>query len=603
MSSTSTISSKPITLEDIQQRNPQLSRIYKSKKGEYLTFIPTGEKKGGSALGTLFEKVHSNPNKMAPRKKWLGKVGNPRGLLRNDPSTIRTRSKREINMDTICEKLSYDLFQELGQDSFEVPKSRLSLKPIRDEYTLNHPLALAWVSQGVEESLRIMSRIVEGYTNIGEATTLDGDQKVNFMEYLQKYHRPPETILTPQGTTVPIRGLIELLAVGRCLADVDLLGGAGLNAGYVWKYNGAQIVEARIVKIDPGYSFCFTHDDPQNPCENIVINTHKKLGHFAYHLKDLRDIQTSTGNYDTIVHWSSLKENQKDTFIEMLLKLSRYIQFKETLDFLFSREKEFFYSEDAKMSIDTAQALKQGMSQWIKWQFEIYDSDLGLFKRKHHEQGLLLEEKVKSIDLEQMNLQPQTLLHPSPALSPHVAPFSQSSPQPPSYQGGSPHSPYSGSFVPHVVSQTSSFLPTEEINSKEAQTHSLQTPLSSDEMGQPISSHEAFLPLASPLKDVELYPKAGVHSTFSVSQPTPPNQKNGKMDKTVSTRVKRVVPGTVEKKPSPNVASLTSSDVDGKSSSAHDSVVAEGGSSVSSASSMLPGSVKQEGLPSTLSFS
>jgi len=100
-----------------------------------LHFVAVAEKVGGAALGTVYEKRGH---------KWIGKVGLPTGFFRNDPATIRSRTKKEINSDTIREKLAYDLYQELGRGLFLVPKTRLSNQPIVDRFNTTHRLALYW---------------------------------------------------------------------------------------------------------------------------------------------------------------------------------------------------------------------------------------------------------------------------------------------------------------------------------------------------------------------------------------------------------------------------------------------------------------------------
>jgi len=377
------VNPEPITVKGIKTFHPAFFHIYSGKKDIIHQFKVVAEKKPGCSLGAIFQKTTKDQN-------WMGKVGEPKGLLRNDPHSVRTRNKIEMNLDTIREKLAYDLFQELGRGLFLVPKTRLSLQPIRDPFNLSHWVANDWVQNGITESLRIMSCFMDGYSDLAHATTLDGNEKMGFMKYLEKYHRSPETILNPEGHSVPLEGIMELLAVGRCLADVDLLGGAGLNAGFIWEKENRS---ARAVKIDPGYAFSFTHDDPKNSSVNFVINTKRKLGERRDHLKDLKDIQTSTGNLDTIVHWDCLTEKQREKFIAVLLNASRYLESKKVLSLLFYREGKFgypdpSYTEVAHMPKEIAKRMSSEMKEWIQWQLEIYAEPLLQFRKKYPEQLL-----------------------------------------------------------------------------------------------------------------------------------------------------------------------------------------------------------------------
>ncbi len=265
----SLINPEPITVEGVKISHPALFHIYSGRKERIPQFVAVDKKEGGTALGAIFKKnTQLNTN-----KQWMGKVGYPNGLLRNDPNSIRTRSKIEMNLDTIREKLASDFFQELGKGLFVVPKTRLSLQPVLNEYNLND-LAAYWVQIGIKETLRVMSSFLDGYHDFAKALTRDTTKDIPFMVYLATYHRPPESLLTPDGQSVPLQGMIELLAIGRLLADIDLLGGIGCNAGFVWIRNEAQeIIGARVVKIDPGFAFSFTH--------NLVIDTAKKLGHIC----------------------------------------------------------------------------------------------------------------------------------------------------------------------------------------------------------------------------------------------------------------------------------------------------------------------------------
>ena len=387
------VNPEPITPKGIRTYNPKLFRIYTDRSGSPYQFDPTEAKTAGTALGTIYQKSRQ----IDTDKKWMGKVGQPRGILRNDPNTIRTRTKKELNLDTIFEKLAFDLFQELGRGYFEVPKTRLSYLPILNRFTQTHEVAIGWQEIQIRDCLRIMSFYMKGYHDLKGATIQYGGQQVEFMEFIKIHHRPPELILTPDGKSVPLKGLMALLAVGRCLADVDLLGGAGLNAGFKWVYdNTQQITSAQIVKIDPGCAFNFTHDPdrPQEPTENWILNTRYHLGSVRYHLEDLKDLQTSTQNFETRVIWQALTYLQKEEFLGALLNTSRYLQSDEVLDLLFFRENGFYHSPHVELPREVATQKKQEMVAWVNWQLEIYADPLNTFKHLHPEWLL----KIQYID-------------------------------------------------------------------------------------------------------------------------------------------------------------------------------------------------------------
>ena len=263
---------QPITKRRIQEHNPQLIRIYDGKKGP-ITFVAIAEKVGGTALGSICKKETDTRPK--PRR-WMGKVGMPSGLLRNNPLSTTSRDLSEMNLDTIREKIAADLYKEFGLGHYHVPKTRLATLPLMDPYTRTHGLALHFAGQKIHQTLRVVAQFEENYQDFQNIKTQDKtNQPIPFMSYLEENHRPPETILTPQGQPVPLIGFLALLAVARVLADTDVIGGSGGNAGVRWVRNQqGTIVAGQTVKIDPGYAFQFTPEEA-GPV-NWVLNTLKK---------------------------------------------------------------------------------------------------------------------------------------------------------------------------------------------------------------------------------------------------------------------------------------------------------------------------------------
>ncbi|MGZ3732846.1 MAG: hypothetical protein ACXU9U_03810, partial [Parachlamydiaceae bacterium] len=90
------ITPQQLTVQGICAYNQQIFRIYKGKHDRLYEYVPYAKKSGGSALGTIYNRISSKTNQS---KTWLGKVGNPKGLLRNNPDTYRTRTEKEINFD------------------------------------------------------------------------------------------------------------------------------------------------------------------------------------------------------------------------------------------------------------------------------------------------------------------------------------------------------------------------------------------------------------------------------------------------------------------------------------------------------------------------
>ncbi|MGZ3732427.1 MAG: hypothetical protein ACXU9U_01630, partial [Parachlamydiaceae bacterium] len=330
------ITSKNLTLEGVCQGNPQIFRIYKGKYNRLYQYVPCATKNGGCALGTIYNKISFKTNQ--PKEAWLGKVGAPEGSQRYNPETYRTRTEKAINRDTIREKLAYDFYREFGRGCFQVPKTRLSRQPLIDGYL---PLKMSFSmlvitstknpDKVIENTLRIMSRFVEGYLDFKHACVPDDDgQPIPFIKFIEKYHRPPEQLLTEEGKPVPLFGLMETIAVGRILADTDILGGKADNAGFIWIRENGEIVSAQTVKIDPGCAFCFTHDEQESSSSpNWVINTHKQLS--GRTLKDRKDFQTAQQYFPVVIHWDALTNQQKETFLDILFNTSRYLSSPDVL--------------------------------------------------------------------------------------------------------------------------------------------------------------------------------------------------------------------------------------------------------------------------------
>jgi len=237
---------------------------------------------------------------------------------------------------------------------------------------LNHKIALHWLSQGIQDSLRIMAHFVEGYQDINKFQTRDEKCHVPFMEYIKRFHRPPETVLTPEGDSVPLIGMMSLLAVGRCLADTDLLGGSGGNAGLIWIKDAHKITAAQVVKIDPAEAFHFDLMPQEVVSFNQVINTLRNLGHPQYHLQDLRNLQTSNQNQETCIFWDALSPSQKEEFLTTLQSCDKYLQSKEILHFLFYREGRFNRSESELIPEPVAHQLEEDMQKWMKLQLDLF---------------------------------------------------------------------------------------------------------------------------------------------------------------------------------------------------------------------------------------
>ena len=356
---------EPITKKGIQTYNRQTLYIYEGKKGP-IAFEPYKQKNAGCALGSIFKKttdISANP------KEWMGKVGDRNGLLKNDPRSRRTVTRIEINISATQEKIAADLYKELGRGMFDVPKTRLAKLPVIDHFTERHFLAIDWVEREITETLRVMSRFVDGYHDFAQARTREGGCDYSFVEYIQEHHRPPDFLLTEEGVLVPLKGLIELLAVGRIVADTDMIGGSGGNAGFKWIYDEETIVGAQTVKIDPGYAFQFN-----TPFNSLFNKLQNNLGP---QLDDDRDIQIANNHQGVTIKWESMTPEQRDAFLSALQNCGRYLS-EEVLSFLFYREGRF-----QDMPAPVAQKMASDFREWVALQLQIFGEEVSVFKREN----------------------------------------------------------------------------------------------------------------------------------------------------------------------------------------------------------------------------
>ncbi len=347
-----------VSTSNLLSHYPELRAIYTEKTEEISKFSPIDKVDGGFSILTIFKKCQVKGSHQ-PEKRWFGKVGQVNTLFANDPHSTRTRTQKSIDYDAIREKIAYDLYHVLSQEDFKVPKSRLTTQNILDQFIRSNPLACAIAMQaGVQRSLRVMSCCLDGYKDLKYIRTKEGGGgEIFFYEFLKEYRRPPTTAFI-EGKSVPIRGLISLIAVGCMLGDMDSLRGSITNAGFIPQKNEqGEVLGVQAVKIDPGYAFCLTQEG-RALSVNWAINTEKKIGNPAAFLSDLRDIQTSCRNMETLIQWDYLLSSQKKEFLMSLFRSRNLFQQQEFLNALIYREGTF-NKESEKISKTQAKDLKE----------------------------------------------------------------------------------------------------------------------------------------------------------------------------------------------------------------------------------------------------
>ena len=156
------------TLKRVKE-DEELKRIKKGKYNVEYKFTPVAAKTTGCALGTVYAKDHTNPQKslLREKKKWLGKVGIGTDICTSGSRSISSqeiKTERGMNSTVLLEYVANNLYRVLGDGSFETTKTRLCYLPIMNKFTKNHEIAKAYVyNHKITKSLCIMSKWVKKY--------------------------------------------------------------------------------------------------------------------------------------------------------------------------------------------------------------------------------------------------------------------------------------------------------------------------------------------------------------------------------------------------------------------------------------------------------
>ena len=194
--------------------------------------------------------------------------------------TTRRRQARTV-VSAITELFAADVYAALGRGAFYVPQHRLAVLPRMNQFTRKNALAVALDEEiradapGSTCGLFILSQWVAEYRDLadlggclreqapvvagggggggggGGAVAGDLPEGRPFMACLEEGW-VPQSVRLERGVVVPILGLMEVLAASRLLADTDVLGGGGKNAGFVVERDGdgrGRPLAVRVVKV------------------------------------------------------------------------------------------------------------------------------------------------------------------------------------------------------------------------------------------------------------------------------------------------------------------------------------------------------------------
>ncbi len=330
-------------------------------------FEAVDKKTKGVGMGAIYELRHTS--------KWMGKMGDPQRITKDPPFPKAKLLTWQINLGAILEKIGRDLYSLFAKGRFIVPPTYLSRLKTINPFIASEKAKMLLVD--VEESLQVMSKMVNGYNDLATATIRVAGEKVKFTQFIETYHRFPEKILTSKGEEVPLEGSMEMLAAIRLLADTDGIGGDARNAGFIWMKDGkGKIVAARCVKIDPGYSFQFVSLN-KNHQSNRVLKTLDKVCSPSESLKDLKDIQVANANTSLTIVWNNMLSEQKITFLESLKAMIELIisASDKDLRYIFYRKGAFNRIDVERMFKADASVLGQELKEWALLQQKVYFED------------------------------------------------------------------------------------------------------------------------------------------------------------------------------------------------------------------------------------
>lgn len=371
------ISFSPITIKGLLEEDKDLLCVYEDQQGVIPQFVPIAEKIGGTLPGTKYQKIDD-------QTIWLGKINTGTGrVARMVTDSDISHTIKEMNVASILEEIAYALIKAFTSGMVRTPQTFLSKLNILDRFTEDNYLAqmiaerLATPGEDPHhvQCLRIMTEFIDGYQDFSKARTRTPiGETIFFVEFIKRFHTLPEQILNPSDELVPLIGGPELLAVMRMLGDTDGLGGTGMNAGFVWKYQNGVVAAAEVVKIDPGETFRFDTTTPGSI--NRLRCTRDRRGNTSDWLADQRDIQTANQNHDMTIHWSAMTPNQKERYLCTIMNSMRYKHNKGVLDLLLNRQGKFNRSELEQIPPDLIEQLIEQINEWFDLNPEIYRPDL-----------------------------------------------------------------------------------------------------------------------------------------------------------------------------------------------------------------------------------
>ncbi|KTD09066.1 hypothetical protein Lgra_2301 [Legionella gratiana] len=242
------------------EKHNKFQRLFSGKHGEYRDLTVGKVKSEGAEIGAFFSCSKTHSEKQEEKINFLGKfITKPVeekiymdivGYFSNAPSTRLACFTEEIVKECSRKSTTYSWMKP---DEFEY---EVWMGGLRNRYP-----------KVKEEYLTYLSKLVPGYRNLEDYKVNDLNEKINFKDYIEKYHKFPSSVII-NDQEYPLTGIMKNAAVALFIGDKDWLGGSCKNTGaYIENINGTDC--AVTINIDAGFA-ADTDIEPFKISKNVI---------------------------------------------------------------------------------------------------------------------------------------------------------------------------------------------------------------------------------------------------------------------------------------------------------------------------------------------
>jgi GTPase Era involved in 16S rRNA processing len=244
----------------------------------------------------------------------------------------------ESAFQSIKEKIAMDLYEYLSDSNYIVPKTRLA------ELSIDHA------------GVYILSKTQKAYRCI-----------TNLQSCIIQNGKLPEDIIVDKKR-IPLKGLIEILAVARLLADTNPFGKGATNVKFIIARDiKGEPIALRAVKINSGNAFNFSSKNNQFSQD---IHQNATANNSSEH--DRRNLMYSDAESSLL--WSNLTNSQQKQFIKALDKGLEALSNTEKMQKMITREA--FKKTPTHCELPPVDVELHHLKQNLKFQEVVYAEEL-----------------------------------------------------------------------------------------------------------------------------------------------------------------------------------------------------------------------------------